>query len=183
MKIVPVPGPSAVTAAVSVSGFTSASGFVFAGFPPASGSARTAWFEELRSDPRLIVFFEAPHRIRRTSSDVSIYFVNRPIFYCREISKLNENLVYWDKNWLVDLNIDDRGEYVVVVGPDLENAPGNAETDEVCRVFGLVTKHVTGDVDDATRATAAILRLHERQVRKALKQARFSEGRAKDGTP
>jgi 16S rRNA (cytidine1402-2'-O)-methyltransferase len=182
VKIVPVPGPSAVTAAVSVSGFTSAEGFVFAGFPPASGSARTAWFEELRSDPRLIVFFEAPHRIRRTSSDASIYFVDRPIFYIREISKLNENLVFWDKNDSSYSSLIELGEYVVVVGPDTEKALQGQGTDRVREIFGLITEHVTTDADDATRATAAILRLHERQVRKALKQARFSERRGEDAT-
>jgi 16S rRNA (cytidine1402-2'-O)-methyltransferase len=182
VKIVPVPGPSAVTAAVSVSGFTSAEGFVFAGFPPASGSARTAWFEELRSDPRLIVFFEAPHRIRRTSSDASICFVDRPIFYIREISKLNENLVFWDRNNSSYSSLIELGEYVVVVGPDTEKALQGQGTDRVREIFGLITEHVTTDADDATRATAAILRLHERQVRKALKQARFSERRAEDTT-
>lgn len=182
MKIVPVPGPSAVAAAVSVSGFTSADGFVFAGFPPTSGSARTAWFEELRSDPRLIVFFEAPHRIQRTSSDTSAYFVNRPILYIREISKINEFFVYWDKKDNGKPDLADRGEYVIVIGPDLENSIGDGAGGEAVKIFGLLIEHVTSDVDDATRATAAILRLHERQVRKALKQARFSEKRAEDAT-
>jgi 16S rRNA (cytidine1402-2'-O)-methyltransferase len=182
VNVVPVPGPSAVTAAISVSGFTGASGFVFAGFPPASGSARTTWFEELRSDPRPIVFFEAPHRIQRTSSDASVYFVNRPILYIKEISKLNENLVYWDKNSVVKLDLADRGEYVVIIGPDVENNSNDVKGDEVVSVFGLITKHVTANIDDATRATAAILRLHERRVRKTLKQARFSEKRAEDAT-
>lgn len=182
VKVVPVPGPSAVTAAVSVSGFTSVNGFVFAGFPPTSGSARTAWFEELRSDPRVIVFFEAPHRIARTNTDASIYFPDRPILLSREISKINESLVFWNKQMHIEQAVTERGEYVVVIGPDIEIDKEDASTEEVVRIFGLLTKHVTNDAGDAVRATASVLRLHERQVRKALKQARFSAKRAEDAT-
>jgi 16S rRNA (cytidine1402-2'-O)-methyltransferase len=182
IRIVPVPGPSAITAALSVSGLAGDKGFVFAGFPPSSGSARTSWFEELQSESRAIVFFEAPHRIRRTGADAASYFANRPILYVREISKINEESVYQP-------NIEpnkvfspaDRGEYVVIVGP-LEEAIAETRISEVADIFGLIAEYVTQDQNAAIRATAAILGLHERQVRKTLKQARFSAKRAEDAT-
>src|SRR5262245_47875860 len=62
VRVVPIPGPSAVAAALSVAGLTSEH-FVFMGFPPSSGKARSAWFESARIETRPIVFFEAPHRI------------------------------------------------------------------------------------------------------------------------
>jgi 16S rRNA (cytidine1402-2'-O)-methyltransferase len=182
IKIVPVPGPSAITAALSVSGLAGDTGFVFAGFPPRSGSARTSWFEELQSEPRAIVFFEAPHRIQRTGSDVALYFADRPILYAREISKLNEELAYRPNNNHDSLlQPDERGEYVVVVGA-LDETATEAGADEIENIFGLITKHVTQDQNAGVMATAAILGLHERQVRKALKQARFSAKRAEDAT-
>jgi hypothetical protein len=91
-------------------------------------------------------------------------------------------LVFGHKNDSSYSSLAELGEYVVVVGPDTEKALQGQGTDRVSEIFGLITEHVTTDADDATRATAAILRLHERQVRKALKQARFSERRAEDAT-
>jgi 16S rRNA (cytidine1402-2'-O)-methyltransferase len=182
IKIVPVPGPSAITAALSVSGLAGEAGFVFAGFPPPSGSARTAWFEELQSESRAIVFFEAPHRIQRTRADVDLFFVNRPILYAREMSKINENLVYKRNSSHSEAKQpDDRGEYVVIIGPRDETAT-EAMASEVANIFGLITEHVIQDQNAGIVATAAILGLHERQVRKALKQARFSAKRAEDAT-
>jgi 16S rRNA (cytidine1402-2'-O)-methyltransferase len=111
VRVVPVPGPSAVTAALSVAGLADPE-FVFAGFPPPLGTARRNWFERLARDGRALVFFEAPHRIRRTLDEAGQYFVNRPITVYRELTKINEELVDTPKTH----DVAERGEFVVVIG-------------------------------------------------------------------
>src|SRR6185436_70073 len=69
IRVESIPGPSAVMAALSSSGLETPE-FVFLGFPPARSKDRKIWFESLRSQSRLAVFFEAPHRIRRTLVDL-----------------------------------------------------------------------------------------------------------------
>src|SRR6186997_2323188 len=61
VRVVPIPGPSAVATALSISGF-SADEFAFMGFPPRSGKDRARWLRRLTNDSRVVVFFEAPHR-------------------------------------------------------------------------------------------------------------------------
>ncbi len=92
VRVVPIPGPSAVAAALSISGFN-ADEFVFMGFPPRSGRAREDWLRRLKGDSRVVVFFEAPHRIARTIADLSDTTVKRPILLGKEITKIYEILV------------------------------------------------------------------------------------------
>ncbi len=92
VRVVPIPGPSAVATALSISGF-SADEFAFMGFPPRSGKDREDWLRRLTNDSRVVVFFEAPHRIERTLSDLRATVVKRPIIVCREITKIHEQLV------------------------------------------------------------------------------------------
>src|SRR6476660_5920797 len=112
LPVVPIPGPSAVITALSVSGF-SGSQFVFLGFPPSSGSARSRWFEELAAERRVSVFFEAPHRIRRTLADLNSCLVNKHILVARELTKRFENLAI--AQFDVDVETKDVGEFTVVV--------------------------------------------------------------------
>src|SRR5687767_4748725 len=69
VPVVPVPGPSAVIAALSASGLTGDQ-FLFVGFPPSRSGARKRWLAELKDEPRLVAFYEAPHRIRQSLQDL-----------------------------------------------------------------------------------------------------------------
>ena len=83
-----IPGPSAVTAALSVSGIPT-DHFYFEGFlPPKKG--RKTRFELLESLPATVVIFESPHKILRTLSDIHSYWGNRIISVCRELTKIYE---------------------------------------------------------------------------------------------
>src|SRR6185295_9846181 len=64
IRVEPIPGPSAVLAALAASGLPTGS-FTFLGFPPTKSKARTEWFERARRVAGTLIFFEAPHRIRR----------------------------------------------------------------------------------------------------------------------
>jgi 16S rRNA (cytidine1402-2'-O)-methyltransferase len=85
VKVVPVPGASAVTAALAASGYP-ADSFVFAGFAPPKSNDRRSWLLALVDEPRTVVFFEAPHRIAKTLSDMADVLGERPITIGRELT-------------------------------------------------------------------------------------------------
>lgn len=100
-RIVPVPGPSAATVALSVSGMPDTH-FFFEGFLPSRQAARCRRLEELSSFECTMIFFEAPHRLRITLSDMLKYFGNREIFLARELTKLHETLTWSSISDLLD---------------------------------------------------------------------------------
>jgi 16S rRNA (cytidine1402-2'-O)-methyltransferase len=88
-----IPGPSAVTTALLLSGLPT-DRFCFEGFVPRTSGARISWFEELIAEERTIVFFEAPHRIVDSLSDaLKVFGPKREAAICREITKRYEEVV------------------------------------------------------------------------------------------
>ncbi|MDH3260356.1 MAG: 16S rRNA (cytidine(1402)-2'-O)-methyltransferase [Acidimicrobiia bacterium] len=118
-----VPGPSAVTAALAVSGFD-AQRFVFEGFLPRKGSERKDRLAALASEERTIVMFSATHRVARDLADLASQLgTDRPVAVCRELTKRYEE-VRWDTLAGAVEHLDDRGtkgEYTVVIqgGPQV----------------------------------------------------------------
>lgn len=87
-----IPGPSALTAALPVSGLP-LDRFLFLGFLPRKGGARRRLLQEIRSEPATLVFFESPHRVQATLADmVEILGGERAIALCREMTKLHEEI-------------------------------------------------------------------------------------------
>ena len=115
IEVVTIPGPSAVTAALSVSGMPT-DHFYFEGFlPPKKG--RKTRFQLLESLPATVVIFESPQRVIRTLKDIHNYFGNRIISVCRELTKMYEETflgtvteaeVYFSKS-------KPKGEFVLMV--------------------------------------------------------------------
>lgn len=178
VAVTPVPGPSAVIAALSVSGVP-ATPFTFVGFPPASGRARDTWMESLHHLSGAIVFFEAPHRIRRTLDDTFPYLGNRHINVIREISKINENLVIWDNSAVATgepptIPIREQGEFVVVVGPALADEPVEMGAVEAIGLFDRLTRLAELSGDDALTAMSALTHVSGAKLSKILKKARIS---------
>jgi 16S rRNA (cytidine1402-2'-O)-methyltransferase len=129
-----VPGPSAITAAVSVAGL-SAGSFVFAGFPPTQAKARREWLDRLARMPAAVVMYEAPHRVVATVGDIASAFgAERALVVAREITKVFETIARMPlrdaPGWFgADANRT-RGEFVLIVdGPEDEDA-GQAVLDE-----------------------------------------------------
>ena len=88
-----IPGPSAVTMAVALSGLPT-DRFSFEGFPPRTAGARLATFEKLRFEERSMVFFEAPHRLDDSLSDcVNVFGADRQAAICREMTKRYEETI------------------------------------------------------------------------------------------
>jgi 16S rRNA (cytidine1402-2'-O)-methyltransferase len=93
VEIKVLPGPSAVTTALLLSGLPT-DRFCFEGFPPRTQGARAKWFEELAQQERTIIFFEAPHRITECLIDAGNAFgLDRSGAICREMSKHYEEVV------------------------------------------------------------------------------------------
>ncbi|MCL4162076.1 UNVERIFIED_CONTAM: hypothetical protein GTU68_050530, partial [Idotea baltica] len=128
VKVVPVPGASAVIAALSVSGITE-NGFSFIGFLPASGSQRRKALEMHKAASHTLVFYEAPHRIVDCIVDMAtILGGERRITVARELTKTFETIHRCALNdaqaWIEDDPNQQRGEFVLLV----EAAPPKEES-------------------------------------------------------
>ncbi|MGB7816217.1 MAG: 16S rRNA (cytidine(1402)-2'-O)-methyltransferase [Methylotenera sp.] len=119
VKVVPIPGVSAVITALSASGIMQ-SGFYFHGFLPASGAARRKVLESLKSQTVTLVFYEAPHRIVECIADLNaILGGERCITFARELTKTFETIytcpLSRSSAWLqADAN-QQRGEFVLLI--------------------------------------------------------------------
>ena len=91
IEVTPIPGASAVMSALSVSGFN-ADSFLFLGFLPRKNTKREKIYREIEASTRTTIFFEAPHRILDTLSEIKDHVKERKICICREITKKFEEI-------------------------------------------------------------------------------------------
>ena len=115
-QVTPVPGPSALTAAASISGFPM-DRFVFLGFPPVK-KKRKKFFGEAISSKYPVIFFESKHRILKTLQELTLLNKQLPLVVCRELTKKFETVYRGSaKDILAELAKDEiRGEFVVIIG-------------------------------------------------------------------
>ena len=115
IAVVPLPGPCAVAAALSVAGLDAAR-FVFEGFLPARAVARRKRVAELSGETRTWVVYEAPHRIRALAEDLkAVLEMDRQVAWVREMTKRHEQVWRGTAGELDPQRIPERGEFVVVV--------------------------------------------------------------------
>src|SRR5262249_48552326 len=130
VRVEAIPGPSAVLAALTVSGFP-ADHFTFLGFPPTRRNERARWFERLRQSVGTVIFFESPHRIQSTLEELQSIVGECPTVVARELTKLHEELVRGPITPVLEQLSTARGEYTVVVEighkPDSTEAPAIVE--------------------------------------------------------
>lgn len=122
IPVVALPGPSAVTAALVSSGAPT-NNFTFVGFPPRKLGDRKRWCEALANEPRTLIFFESPHRLVTTLKLMMVYWGDRTVALCREMTKIHEELVIGPISSLVDVVGSPRGEYTCVVWPPPTQRP------------------------------------------------------------
>lgn len=117
VRVIVIPGPSAITATISVSGMPTAQ-FVFLGFLPHK-KGRETLFKEIAETDRAVVFYESPHRILKTLTSLASHIPDRQIMIARELTKIFESTVYGTPAELLayfDEHADEvRGEFVVLV--------------------------------------------------------------------
>ncbi len=125
IPVIPVPGASALTAALAASGISTES-FVFLGFLPSRASERRRTLARLATELRTMIFYEAPHRLVETLADVKELLGNRHAVIAREVTKLHEEFLRGTVEELLGLfkKKDPRGEITLLISG--ENHPAAA---------------------------------------------------------
>jgi 16S rRNA (cytidine1402-2'-O)-methyltransferase len=159
VRVEPVPGPSAVLAALAASGLPT-DAFAFVGFPPTRGKDRKTWLERVKAIRGTIVFFEAPHRIQSTLNEIAREIGDCQAAVCRELTKVHEELVRGPILEVLGGLAPGRGEFTVVlhIGPASEIAATAAPTiQSIADEFGVMT-----NISAVTRrqAVASLARKH-----------------------
>ena len=113
INIYPIPGASAVSSAVSISGFSEK--YYFYGFFPEKNNKLKEDFEKLRNIEGCIVFFISPRKFNRSVKDIKEYFLDRKILICREMTKFYEEFIRTDVNKLEVFKSDPKGELTIVI--------------------------------------------------------------------
>ena len=144
VRVSPVPGPSALVAALSAAGLPS-DRFVFEGFLPAKAKARREHLQALAAEPRTMIFYESSHRIEDTLADMAMAFGDdRPAVVARELTKLFETVLDGGLAGLVRRVREDanqrKGEFVVLV----QGAPEavDAKVAEGRRLYARLCEHL-----------------------------------------
>ena len=136
LPIDPVPGASAILAALAVSGLVK-NQFTFLGFPPNRSSARKKWLRTLTSETRPLIIFEAPHRLLGSLQDMAEVLGNRQVTVCREMTKAHQELVNGPILSVVEQLGRPRGEFTIVIAPSTEPMPA-VKNQNVLDYFGQI---------------------------------------------
>jgi len=144
IRIEPIPGPSAITTALAVSGFPTQP-FTFFGFPPTRSKDRKKWLERLSMQTFTVVFFESPHRIRETLLEIRSNVGDCGAVVCRELTKIHEQLVRGPISMVSDAAFLDTGELTIVL--DLAHKPeitakSAASDSELALELGQITNQL-----------------------------------------
>lgn len=163
-KVSILPGPSAVLAALALSGLPTDS-FAFDGFPPRTGGARDQWFEDRAQETRTIVIFEAPHRITETLDSIArVLGSSREIAVCREITKTYEEVQRGTAQEMYEWSTSKEmlGEFTIVIS-GYEPSSLQKTDDEIAE---LVHRYESSGITrkEAITMTAKELHLPKRKV-------------------
>jgi len=161
LAVLAAPGPSAVLAALTVSGLPS-DRFLFAGFPPTGAGDRARFLAELGQVPATLILYESPKRINRLLTEMAeIYGMDRPAAVCRELTKRFEDVSRGTLGELAEAFAGRtvKGEIVVLV-----DRPGDRVVDAESIRAALRDALGHGSVKDAAARVAAALNLPRRDV-------------------
>lgn len=134
IPVVPVPGPSAVTAALVASGLPTRR-FLFVGFPPRKGPARRKFFAELRDQQATLVLFESPQRLADCLRDLLETLGDRQVAVCRELTKVHEEVRRGSVSEVLESVKAQpvRGEVTVVVEGAAASQPDTGRVEDALR--------------------------------------------------
>lgn len=124
VAVVTVPGPCAAVTALAASGLPTQR-FCFEGFLAVSGKNRSAHLEQLRTEQRTMIFYEAPHKLLRTLEDMRAVFGDRELAVARELTKLHEQILRTTFSGALEYfgAIPPKGEFVLIVRGAQPEAP------------------------------------------------------------
>ena len=130
IRVIPIPGASALTAAVAVSGLVEGP-FTFLGFLPRQGKKRRTALERIRASTEPLVLFEAPARIAETLKELAELCPERQAVLCRELTKLHEETLRGTLSELAALEREWLGEVTLVLGAEERETRDVAENPSV----------------------------------------------------
>ena len=148
IDIFPIPGASAVSSAVSISGFNEK--YFFYGFFPERNSKLSEDFERLANLEGCIVFFISPRKFNRSIKDLKRYFSNRKILVCREMTKFYEEYIRTDVETLEPFKSDPKGELTIVISEKVKEKNSSIilkESDKII-IQKLIKKLSIKDITD-----------------------------------
>ena len=148
IDIFPIPGASAVSSAVSISGFNEK--YFFYGFFPEKNSRLSEDFERLANLEGCIVFFISPRKFNRSIKDLKRYFSNRKILVCREMTKFYEEYIRTDVETLEPFKSDPKGELTIVISEKVKEKNSSIilkESDKII-IQKLINKLSIKDITD-----------------------------------
>ncbi len=165
-RVVPVPGPSALAAALSISGLTEAA-YHFAGFLPAKQNQRKKYLEALVFYPAAIIFYESPHRILKTLADCRKILGDRQALIARELTKIHEEVLHGplsEVHGVLAARPSIKGEFVVILaGAENEGKPEGKDLPQLLVWY----KNQAGlSLSEAVKRIAADLGLNRSEVYK-----------------
>jgi 16S rRNA (cytidine1402-2'-O)-methyltransferase len=155
IDVVPIPGPSAVVAALSASGLPM-NAFVFLGFPPTQVSKRRKYFESLRHETRTAVIYESPRRVVAFLSEMFEIIGNRKIVVSRELTKVHEEMLRGDLQGVLErlkASGEIKGEVTVIVGGAAEDKPEYSE-DDILSLYSELAKNSSMSTRDIVLSIA-----------------------------
>ncbi|MBE7001252.1 MAG: 16S rRNA (cytidine(1402)-2'-O)-methyltransferase [Ruminococcaceae bacterium] len=160
-----IPGPCAAITALSISGQATGR-FCFEGFLSTAKRSRREHLEQLKSEQRTMIFYEAPHKLLNTLEDMAATFgADRPISLCRELTKLHEEVLRTTLGGAIALYASQppKGEFVLVVaGAEPQAEEAASPTDAANRVAQLMAEGLSRK--DAIKQTAQELKLPKNVV-------------------
>ena len=148
IDIFPIPGASAVSSAVSISGFNEK--YFFYGFFPEKNNKLKEDFERLTNLEGCIVFFISPRKFNRSIKDLKHYFSNRKILVCREMTKFYEEYIRTDVETLEPFKSDPKGELTIVISEKVKEKNSSIilkESDKM-NIQKLIKKLSIKDITD-----------------------------------
>lgn len=168
LPVVPIPGPSAITTALSAAGLPTDC-FLFGGFLPAKSGQRRTELESRRDEACTLIYYEAPHRILESLEDITAIMPNRPVTVARELTKLHEEFLHGSAGEIaakLRARPSVQGEITVLLGKAVRSQKDDV-TDETIRqaVDSLIATGATKK--DAMKAVAKELGLSKSEVYRA----------------
>ncbi len=163
-NVVPIPGPSALITALSVSGFTSKR-FTFVGFLPSRASHRLKALKELSIETGTLIFYEAPHRLVETLEDILNSLGNRNVAVFKEITKIHEEVFRGQLEDVISAIKDSTvaGEFVIVLEGKTEREGERKTMDEALNEVMLLIKKGRSR-KDAVRRVAETYGLSKKEL-------------------
>ena len=167
VEVVGIPGPSAVITALSISGIDCGR-FTFEGFLSVNNKSRRQHLQDITTERRTMVFYEAPHKLLRTLKDFSATLGDRQIALCRELTKIHEEVVRTTLFQAVKKyeETPPKGEFVLVIAGAKEEDTASEEVDGVALALELIAAGAS--TKDAVKQIAATHNLNKNQLYNAV---------------